>query len=139
MADINTIKNSLLNQLASEIIVLDNSTIVNSLETASNVEYQIEPPKEKPKQLNVILDVIKKVDNSEDVPVFVIKNQDPEAPVEISDIPKLEMEEELNPKDEVFDVKFVEEPPMYPGCKGTVEELKICLSEKIGKFVNRNF
>ena len=26
----------------NEIIVLDNSTIVNSLETASNVEYQIE-------------------------------------------------------------------------------------------------
>jgi bla regulator protein blaR1 len=34
---------------------------------------------------------------------------------------------------------IIEEVPIYPGCEGTKEELKLCLQEKITKHVNRNF
>ena len=39
------------------------------------------------------------------------------------------------------DVPFavVEEVPVFPGCEGTKEELRLCLQENITKHVNRNF
>jgi len=34
---------------------------------------------------------------------------------------------------------IIEEVPIYPGCEGTKEELRLCLQEKITKHVNTNF
>ncbi|NOR28916.1 MAG: BlaR1 peptidase M56 [Lutibacter sp.] len=33
----------------------------------------------------------------------------------------------------------IEDTPIYPGCEGTKEELRMCLQEKITEHVNRNF
>ncbi|WP_372792606.1 M56 family metallopeptidase [Lutibacter sp.] len=34
---------------------------------------------------------------------------------------------------------IIDEVPIYPGCEGTKEEIKICLQEKITQHVNKNF
>lgn len=46
-------------------------------------------------------------------------------------------EEEIVEEDVAFVV--IEDVPIYPGCKGTKDELRSCFSEKISKFVLRNF
>lgn len=44
-------------------------------------------------------------------------------------------------KEEVFEISIaiVEEMPVFPGCEGNNEELKICLSKEIGRIVRKNF
>lgn len=55
---------------------------------------------------------------------------------EYEDIEEIIEEEELE-KDIPFAI--IEEAPVYPGCKGNKDELKLCLQEKINKHVFKNF
>ena len=47
------------------------------------------------------------------------------------------VEEELVEQDIPFAI--IEEPPVYPGCKGTKEEKKKCLQKKITEHVSKNY
>ena len=71
--------------------------------------------------------VIESTETDETEAIFIDMNKD------IVDVKEEEIVEE--------DVPFVviEEVPIYPGCTGTKEELRSCFSEKISKFVLRNF
>jgi len=50
----------------------------------------------------------------------------------------VKLDEEFDPKDEV-DYVMLEEAPLFPGCKGTKEELKACFSKQINNYINRKF
>lgn len=50
--------------------------------------------------------------------------------------------EEVNVKEKIIEdvsIYLVEEMPVFPGCKGNKEELRVCLSKEIGRIVRRNF
>lgn len=119
-------------------VIYESSIIDNINQTESNVDYKFEQPKiVKP---NIVsLAKIKKTDNEDDVPEIFIKNQDAEAPVLITSIPNVKIEENIDPKDDVFDVNFLEEAPLFPGCKGNNEQRKACFSEQINKYINKKF
>jgi len=71
--------------------------------------------------------VIESTETDESEAIFIDVNKD------IVDVKEEEIVEE--------DVPFVviEDVPIYPGCSGNKEELRSCFSEKISKFVLRNF
>jgi len=55
---------------------------------------------------------------------------------DIEDIDEIVEEEDIE-KDIPFAI--IEEPPVYPGCKGTKAQKKKCLQENITKHVNKHF
>jgi protein TonB len=83
-------------------------------------------------------DKIEIVENEEEVEETIIESTetDEDEAVEVEEIIEVEEEEEV-----MEDVPFaiIEDVPVYPGCKGTKEQLKACLQEKIQKHVNRKF
>ncbi len=67
--------------------------------------------------------------------IIDVSKMDPENPV-------YSIYEEVNIKEEVIEdvaIIIVEEMPIFPGCKGTREELKACLSKGIGSVIKKNF
>jgi len=103
-----------------------------------------EPP--KPKKVEVIpepipiLDdpIILKDDSKEKETVIDIVNIDPDKPVKIDlttiiEIPIIEED----PEDVPF--KDIKNAPIFPGCKGTKEEMKKCFSSSINKLVAKKF
>lgn len=122
---------------SNEIAVLDDTGRIDNYNPEQDIVYKIEQPKKQPVQKKVELDIIKKVGN--DIPVIEVlfKGQDPEAPVEAPTFIDVRPEEVIYP--DGIPIIFVEEAPLFPGCKGTNEERKACFAKKIGKFVNRKF
>ncbi|UMB59273.1 energy transducer TonB [Lutibacter sp. A80] len=103
------------------------------------IDIKIEVPKIKqqpPKK--VIIDVIDQIKDDDDVLETLIDVPDVDAPVDISKMVDLKLDEEFDPKDEV-DYVMLEEAPLFPGCKGTKEELKACFSKQISNYINRKF
>lgn len=104
-----------------------------------------EPPKEEPKKAKPepepILDdpEIIKDDSNEKETVIDTDLIDPDKETKLIDIDDID---EVNIKEEVIEdvsIAMVSEMPVFPGCKGNNEELKKCLSEKIGRIVRKNF
>lgn len=104
-----------------------------------------EPPKEEPKKAKPepepILDdpEIIKDDSNEKETVIDTDLIDPDKETKLIDIDDID---EVNIKEEVIEdvsIAMVSEMPIFPGCKGNNEELKKCLSEKIGRIVRKNF
>ena len=56
--------------------------------------------------------------------------------IEMSDIDEV-VEEEAVEEDIPFSI--IEDPPVYPGCKGTKEEKKKCLQLKISQHISKNY
>ncbi|WP_298365277.1 energy transducer TonB [uncultured Lutibacter sp.] len=109
-------------------------------EDVSLIEFNIEKPKpasNPPKK--VILDIIEKVDDNKNIDETLFETVDVDAPVDISKLENVKENDEIDPKDEVFDMVFLEEAPLFPGCKGTKEELKACFSKQINKFISKKF
>src|SRR5210317_939786 len=83
-------------------------------------------------------DKIEIVDDEEEIEETIIESTetDEDEAVEVEEIIEVEEEEEV-----MEDVPFaiIEDVPVYPGCKGSKEQLKACLQEKITKHVNRKF
>jgi len=108
-------------------------------ETEQLVAIKFEEPKAQPQpKKKVIIAVIDQVKDDEDITETIINQPDIDAPVDISNIKDVKLEEEFNPEDEV-DYVFLEEAPLFPGCKGTNEERKACFSKQISKYINRKF
>lgn len=125
--------------LVNEISVLSAAELNSKDNTPETIEYQIEQPKEVEPPKKVTLDIVKQIDDDIDLPETIFKNIDPTTPVDISKIKEVDKEVVFDPKDEVFDLNFMEEAPLFPGCKGTSDERKACFSEMIQKHINKKF
>lgn len=83
-------------------------------------------------------DKIEVVEDEEEVEETVIESTetDEEEAIEVEEIVEVVEEEEV-----IEDVPFaiIEDVPVYPGCKGSKDQLKTCLQEQIQKHVNRKF
>jgi protein TonB len=82
-------------------------------------------------------EVIEVVEDDEDVEEVVIES------TETDQNEVVEVEEVEEVEEEIGDVPFavIESVPIFPGCEGlnTNDERKSCMSQKISKFVNKNF
>lgn len=104
-------------------------------DTPEIIEIQIE---EKPiSKKKVVLDVVKEVDNNTEEEESVVDVIDVDAPVEEPVFKDVDIIDETIIEDVPF--TFLEEVPVFPGCKGTNEEIKACFTKKISLFVNRKF
>ncbi len=85
-----------------------------------------------------VLEEIEQVEDDSDVEETVIESTETseDEAVEVEEVEEVEVEEEV-----VEDVSFrvIEDAPVYPGCKGSKEQLKKCFGEKVRKFVNSKF
>jgi len=121
----------------NELAVLKHSDLNLNDNVEAIIEYQIEPPKVQSVPVKVNLQDIKKIDNGEeDVPETIIEPVDPTTPVDISQI--IDVEPIIDP---IEDVPFtiLEDAPVFPGCKGTKDEMKACFTTQITKFVSKKF
>ena len=100
------------------------------------IEYQIEPPKVQPAIKKVNLQDIKKINDDIDTTESIIDPVDPETPVEFSKIIDVPLIEDI-----IEDVPFVnlENAPVFPGCTGTKDEMKVCFTNQISKFIGKKF
>lgn len=132
-------------------LLIQNRTFDNQIAMLSNqdrqlidpteqlVDIKFEKPKLQPKPpKKIIIEVIDQVKDDDDVIETLIDIPDVDAPVDASKIIDVKADEELDPKDEV-DFIMLEEAPLFPGCKGTKEELKACFSKQISNYINRKF
>lgn len=109
-------------------------------DTVPLVEIKREEPKtEHQPQKKVILDVIDQVIDETDIIESIINPIDPDAPVDLSKMVDVKPDEIIDPKDDVISFDFLEEAPLFPGCKGTNEERKACFSKQISKYISRKF
>lgn len=85
-----------------------------------------------------VLEEIKVVDDKKNIVETVVESTETneKQKVVIHEIKEVAVEEEV-----VEDVPFniIEDVPVYPGCKGSKEELKQCFSDKVQKLVNDKF
>ena len=92
------------------------------------------PPPPAPEKIEI-------VNNEDDIIETVLESTETDETefVEVQEYEEIEeiIEEEEFEKDIPFAI--IEEAPVYPGCKGTKEELKQCLQDKINKHVHKNF
>jgi len=121
----------------NNLVVLDNSNLIIDDFTEQNIDYTVEPPKEQPAPKKVIIDVIKQIDNNDGLTETIIDLVDPEIPVDITKIVNVEPIIDEGPDDVPF--LIIEDAPVFPGCKGTKDQLKACFTTKITKFINKKF
>jgi protein TonB len=86
-------------------------------------------------------EVIEVVANEKDIEETILETTETDESefvevVEMDDIEEVVEEEEVE-KDIPFAI--IEDPPVFPGCKGTKEEKKKCLQEKITQHVAKNY
>ncbi|MFT6799703.1 MAG: protein TonB [Nonlabens sp.] len=96
------------------------------------------PPPPPPPPAPEIIEVVKDEVDIEEVIIEDTETDEQEEIVEIE-----EVSEEVGVEEVIADVPFaiIENVPIYPGCEGMKNNLdrKKCMSEKITKFVNREF
>ncbi|GAK97738.1 TonB family protein [Nonlabens tegetincola] len=96
------------------------------------------PPPPPPPPAPEILEVVE-----DDVEIEEVEIQDTETDEEEEIVEVEEVSEEVGVEEVIADVPFaiIENVPIYPGCedKNNNADRKKCMSEKITKFVNRNF
>lgn len=112
--------------------------VVEEDEQIIELKIKPPPPPKKEKQ-QVIMEVIQKVEDTEEIIETIIESTeiDEDTAVEIVEqIIEVEEEEVI-----VEDVPFaiIEDVPVYPGCKGNKAELRKCLQDKISKHVGKKF
>jgi len=95
---------------------------------------QIKPPPPPPPAP----EVIEVVEDDKDIEEDVLDNTetDENEAVEIEEIVEA-VEEEVVDEDVPFAI--IEDVPVYPGCKGTKEQKKVCLNKSMQKHVGRKF
>ena len=86
-------------------------------------------------------EVIEVVENQEDIEETILESTETDESefvevVQMDDIEEIVEEEEVA-KDIPFAI--IEDPPVFPGCKGNKEQKKKCMQEKITAHVSKNF
>ncbi len=97
---------------------------------------EVKPPPPPPPAPEVIEIVADEQDIVETVLESTETDESEFVEVMMDDIEEV-VEEELVEQDIPFAI--IEEPPVYPGCKGTKEEKKKCLQKKITQHVSKNY
>jgi len=82
------------------------------------------------------LDEMTTVDDDEPLPETLIVDPEESSVVAIDSIVEVDI---VAPIIEEFPFKVIENVPVFPGCKGSQEELRNCFSKKINKHVSRKF
>tara|TARA_R110001583_G_scaffold27778_1_gene98972 strand:- start:1129 stop:1848 length:720 start_codon:yes stop_codon:yes gene_type:complete len=121
----------------NNLVVLDNPNLKIDDFSESIIEYSIEPPKELAAPKKVIVEVIKQIDDNDDLTETVIDPVDPDKPVDITKIVDVTPIIDEEPDNVPF--LIIEDAPVFPGCEGTKDEMKACFTAKIRKFVSRKF
>jgi len=87
------------------------------------------PPPPAPEKIEI-------VEDEEDIEETVLESTETDENEAIEEIVEIVEEEEM-----IDDVPFaiIENVPVYPGCKGTNEQKKKCMVEKITKLVGRKY
>lgn len=105
------------------------------------VEVKVLPPLETPAPKAAIPDKIVVVQDDLEVEEAILESTETDESdaivvEEVNDMLMVEEEEDV-----VEDVPFlvIEEAPVFPGCTGNREALKLCFSERISAFVKREF
>lgn len=92
------------------------------------------PPPPAPEKIEIVAD-------EEEIEETILESTETDESeyVEVEPIENIEeiIEEEEVEKDIPFAI--IEDPPIYPGCKGTKEEMKQCMQDKINAHVTKNF
>ena len=85
-----------------------------------------------------VLEEIEVVEDEKNIVETVVESTETtqEEKIVIQEIEEVEIEEEV-----IEDVPFniIEDVPIYPGCKGSKEELKKCFSENVQQLINKKF
>lgn len=99
---------------------------------------EVKPPETPPAPPPPAPDKIEVVKDDKDVQETVLQSTESneKQAVEVSKIADVKEDEDM-----VEDVPFaiIEDVPVFPGCKGSKDELKSCLQDKITQVVNKNF
>lgn len=125
----------------------DNSTSLMKLDLENEnipITKPPEPTTPPPKEPSSIMDKMEIVKNEKKIIETVLKS------TEIGETDAIILKDtrltkeivEITEKEEVIeDVPFaiIEEAPVFPGCTGTKEEKKACLSEKVSEHVHKKF
>ena len=92
------------------------------------------PPPPAPEKIEI-------VDDEEEIEETVLESTETDESeyVEVVEVDNIEeiIEDEEVQKDIPFAI--IEEPPIYPGCKGTKEQMRQCMQDKINKHVTKHF
>ncbi len=128
--------------------LVDNSTSVYippTYEPDGMTPPDTTPEEPKPKKVQSVVTPepilddpeILKNDSNEIETVIDVKKNNPDSPVDLIDYP---IEIKI-PEDIIEDVPFydIQDAPLFPGCRGTKEELKQCFSDSVKKLVERKF
>lgn len=118
--------------------ILSDVALIDNYDTEPNIELKIKQPKEQPIQKKAILIAIEKIDNNIDTEETFLGDMGIDEPVEEPQFVEIKPIEGTDPPEDV-PFAIIEDAPIYPGCKGSKEQLKACLQEKIAKHVNRKF
>jgi protein TonB len=104
-------------------------------ETEQKVE-EIKPEEAPPPP--PVLEEIEVVEDEKDIVETVVESTETtqKEKIVIQEIQEVEVEEEV-----IEDVPFsiIEDVPVFPGCKGSKEQLKSCFSEKVQKLISKKF
>ncbi len=122
-----------------------NNIAADILQVSDNIEEEIPiidvnspPPPPPPKVMTVSITI---VDDVEEIEETIIESTEisqddtiKEQTLEIEDIVVEEVEEDI-----IVPFAVIEKVPIFPGCKGNNEELKICFQKKIKEHIIKNF
>ena len=119
-----------INDLGIATYNIEDDEQIVEIEQVKPPEQQAPPPPTP--------DKIEVVEDEKEVEETIIESTetDEKEAVKVERIVEVEEEEEI-----MEDVPFaiIEDVPVFPGCKGTKEQLKECLQDKITQHVNRKF
>ena len=102
----------------------------------------VSPPLKPPPVISEVFEIIKNTENLEETIIQTTETDEHEAVKAFTDSVEMEGIVEYQEVEEITeDVPFtvIEDVPVFPGCKGDRQELKVCFSKKIRAYVSRKF
>jgi protein TonB len=92
------------------------------------------PPPPAPEKIEIVAD-------EEEIEETVLESTETDESEYIEVEPYEEIEEIIEEEEIVKDIPFaiIEEPPVFPGCTGTKEQMKQCMQDKINAHVTKHF
>lgn len=119
-----------------EEVVITNEVVEEEIPITQMLETPPPPPPPPPAP-----EVIEVVENDVEIDEVIIEDTETDIEEEIVEVE--DVAEEAGPEEVIADVPFaiIENVPIYPGCEDmkTNADRKKCMSEKITRFVNREF
>lgn len=113
------------------------ANVVTAFAPETIINYEIEKPIEKLVPKKVLSNTLVKTDNNSTEDEVFPPIIDTEDPVEISKIKHVKIDKPES--DDQHILINIDEAPLFPGCKGTSEEIKDCFIKKVNLFVSKNF